>query len=407
MRAKGGNDEIRRARRWAAASMLLNGVLAGGKGLAGWLAGSTSLMGDAVHSATDVVGSAAAFLGLWLAGREHPSFPYGLYKAENLATLVTSVVIILAGYEIARHALLGAPAMPQVGLALPVALVSLAVAVAFGLLQLSRGRRLGSPALMADARDYLTDGLSTALVVLGLAAAGLGWNLERWAAAGVAVFVFFSGGQLMWRAVRDLMDQAMDRSTERDMVRLVESNPGVEGVEQVLSRTAGGRFLVDIDVALRTHSLEKAARLARNLEEEVARAFPRAVSVRVRARSMPKDHLRRFTPVTAPDGVLEPHLARAPWFLLEEVDLASGRVLHRQYLENPHGGAETKRGFLVGRWLLSLKPDQVRVAERKEGTAAALLEEAGVELLTAGQTDDKQHATKEAGGAAGQGGIGD
>jgi hypothetical protein len=35
----------------------------------------------------------------------------------------------------------------------------------------------------------------------------------------------------------------------------------------------------------------------------------------------------------------------------------------------------------VGKWLLGFKPDQVVVVEKKEGTAAALLSEAGVELI--------------------------
>ena len=37
----------------------------------------------------------------------------------------------------------------------------------------------------------------------------------------------------------------------------------------------------------------------------------------------------------------------------------------------------------MGRWLLGLKSDQVVVAEIKEGTAAVLLKEAGVELILA------------------------
>ena len=41
------------------------------------------------------------------------------------------------------------------------------------------------------------------------------------------------------------------------------------------------------------------------------------------------------------------------------------------------------KSLLVGRWLLGLKPDQVAVAEIKEGTAAVLLKEAGVELILA------------------------
>ncbi len=381
MQNQQGKVAIHRARRWALLSMLVNGSLAAGKGVAAWMAGSTALMGDAIHSATDVVGSAAAFLGLWLAGREHPSFPYGMYKAENLATLVTAGAIILAGYEIARHALLGPPTLPQVDLALPVALGSLGVTLAFGLWQMSRGRKLNSPALVADGRDYLTDALSTVVVAVGLVGVWLGWHLDRWAAAVVAGFVFISGGQLVWRAVRDLMDQAIDRPTERAMVRLVEQDPGVQGVERVLSRTAGGRFLVELDVALRTTSLEKAERLSHNLEHELISAFPRLASVRVRAQTLPKDSLKRITPLAGPDGGVAAHFARAPYFRVDQIDRASGKVLDSQTLPNPHADAESKRGLLVGRWLLEQNPDQVCMVDTQKGTAAALLSEAGVELL--------------------------
>jgi hypothetical protein len=65
MASQGSKTEIVHARRWAAASVLLNSALAAGKGVAGSASGSVALMGDAVHSATDVVGSAAALLGLW------------------------------------------------------------------------------------------------------------------------------------------------------------------------------------------------------------------------------------------------------------------------------------------------------------------------------------------------------
>src|SRR6056297_3354145 len=104
--------DLRRSRGRALFSVGVNGALALGKGVAGVMSGSSALIGDAIHSATDVVGSTAAVIGLWLAGRRHPDFPYGLYKAETIAALITSVTILLAGYEIARSALLGGDTLP-------------------------------------------------------------------------------------------------------------------------------------------------------------------------------------------------------------------------------------------------------------------------------------------------------
>lgn len=386
-----GVIEIRKARKRAAFSVSLNLSLALAKGVAGVLAGSSALLSDAIHSGTDVIASAAAYIGLWFAGRRHPSFPYGLYKAETIATLATSGAIILAGYEIARRALLGPATSPDVSIALPVALVSLVVTFAFGLYQLRMGRRLHSPALTADARDYLADGFSTGLVVLSLIGASFGLHLDRWAAMAVAAFVFWSGGQLLWRALRDLMDEAIDRGTEREIIGLVESHPRVEKVEQCLSRTAGGRFIVDLDVIVRTHSHELADRISHALEHDIRSRFSRVIMARIKSHSHRSEHFRRLTPMIEPEGSPAEHIAKAPWFLLETIDRTSKNTISQEYIKSPYWEEERKRGFLVGQWLLKFKPDQVVVTEQREGTALALLKEAGVEII-----DTKGFTVKQA-----------
>ncbi|UIJ37974.1 cation diffusion facilitator family transporter [Desulfobaculum bizertense] len=182
--------ELRSAQKRALFSIFVNASLAGAKGIAGFAAGSASLIGDALHSATDVLASGAAFVGLWLAGRRHPSFPYGLYKAETVATLIISIVVILAAYEIGRWAIVGTPGAPNTTLALTVAVASLIITVSFGLYQLAQGRKLGSTALVADARDYLVDGASTLVVIASLIGESFGYHLERYAAGAVSLFVF-------------------------------------------------------------------------------------------------------------------------------------------------------------------------------------------------------------------------
>ena len=375
-------NEIRKARKRAAFSVGLNLLLAVGKAVAGILGGSSALIGDAIHSATDVVGSVAAFFGLWLAGKAHPSFHYGFYKAETLATLITSVAIILAGYEIARRALLGPDNIPNIALTLPVAFISLVIALGFGLYQLYAGRKFHSQALEADARDYLADGFSTAVVVISLIGAYFDLDLDRWAAGVVSLFIFWSGGNLLWRAARDLMDQAIDRETERKIIELVLSHPFVEKVERCLSRMAGGRFIVDLDVVFRSGSLSLAHRIAHHIEEDIQHQFPRVVMTRVRTHSLESDQILRITPVKQPGGDIHESLTQAPWFLLESIDRESGSTIDYRYVQNPYLQVHSKRGLLVGKWILGRKPDQVVVNRKSEGTAFILLEEAGVDIIT-------------------------
>lgn len=376
-------SELKSARIRALISIGVNISLAAVKGIAGVLSGSTALLGDAIHSGTDVFASMAVFIGLWVAGRNHPSFPYGLYKAENVATLVTSIAVILAAYEIGRQALLGTDKMPDVAMALPVAFVCLLLSLGFGLLQLRAGNRLNSPALKADARDYLADSLSTGVVLTGLIATSLGWPVDRWAAAVVSLFVFKAGGGLLITAIRDLLDASIDRETEREIIHMVEACPRVTRVKKCMSRTTGGRFIVDLDIIIHSPSHKVADQVADRLEKDIPEKFPLVVMARVRPHFGHGDILKRIAPVVRPEGELSSHLGSAPWFLVETIDRNSMKAV-REYVENPFIKEERKKGFLVGRWLLSLKPDELCLPgdASLDGTAVALLKEAGVEIET-------------------------
>jgi len=374
------------ARRRAAVSIGLNMFLAVIKGIAGILSSSTALIGDAIHSATDVLASMAAFIGLWVAGREHPSFPYGLYKAETVATLVTSIAVIMAAYEIGRQALFGTERLPNVSIALPVAGFSLIVALLFGLYQLRAGNRLNSPALQADARDYLADALSTGIVFIGLVGAKFGYAVDRWAAAAVCLFVFRAGVTLLIGALKDLLDASIDRETEREIIRMVERHPRISRVKQCLSRTAGGRFIVDMDVVMHTPSHRIADHVADRLEALIPQKFPLVVMARIRPHYSSDSIIRRLVPVTRPEGEPSPHFVKAPWFLIETLDSSKdNKIIKREFVENRYAAREKKKGLLVGNWLLSLKPDEIIVPDGHNGTAVVLLREAGVEIRGSGE----------------------
>ncbi|MGC9318879.1 MAG: cation diffusion facilitator family transporter, partial [Armatimonadota bacterium] len=74
------------------------------------LSGSMALMADAVHNVSDIAQSGTLYLGVRISDRKTTSFPYGLYKVENLISLGVAVLITIVGYELARKAILGGPA---------------------------------------------------------------------------------------------------------------------------------------------------------------------------------------------------------------------------------------------------------------------------------------------------------
>ena len=71
------------------------------------LSGSLALRADAVHSTVDVLASLALILGVKISERKSESFPLGLYKVENLASIVISFLLFLTAYEIIIEAVRG------------------------------------------------------------------------------------------------------------------------------------------------------------------------------------------------------------------------------------------------------------------------------------------------------------
>ncbi len=81
-------------------SIETNLILVGIKCGLSLLSGSVALIADAIHSATDVISSATVFAGIKISKRKSKNFPYGLYKVENFVSLLSSILIFLAGFGI-------------------------------------------------------------------------------------------------------------------------------------------------------------------------------------------------------------------------------------------------------------------------------------------------------------------
>ncbi len=137
---------------------------------------------------------------------------------------------------------------------------------------------------------------------------------------------------------------------------------------------------MDMDVVMHTPSHKTADLVADRLEEELLVEFPGLILARIRPHYAPGQFIKRVTPVSEPEGELSMRLASAPWFLIETMKTETKEVKKREFIENRYKDAEKKKGLLVGRWLLKLKPDEL-VAVDTESVAIALLKESGVEII--------------------------
>ena len=199
---------------------MLNVLLALAKGVIGVMAHSEALIADAVHSASDLIGSVAVIVGLRIA-RKPPDedHPYGHGKAELIASICVSVLLIAASIEVFYSSIASffhSPRAPEWMAAL-MAFIAIVVKEALYRYNASLGKRLQSKSLLAQASDHRADVYSSLAALLGIVLAVVGermnveWLMYTDAAAGIFVagLVLKMAFEIAKEALEILMDRVV------------------------------------------------------------------------------------------------------------------------------------------------------------------------------------------------------
>ena len=217
--------------------------------VAGLSTGSLAILGDAIHSLTDVVNNIVAAFVIRLSAKpaDH-DHPYGHRKFETLAVFGLAALLTVLAVELILHAL-RRDAVEVTAAPWELMLMSgvLLLNVALALWERWWARRLSSSILMADASHTLADVLTTVAVIAGwqFAAAGYAW-LDTVTALGVAGLVLYLAFGLFSSAVPVLVDAASIEPQEvKESVRKI---PGVHSVRRLRSRWIGSAPAVDMVV---------------------------------------------------------------------------------------------------------------------------------------------------------------
>src|SRR5699024_11046425 len=152
------------------------------KAIGGWLSGSRALVADAAHSASDIVSSVVILFAVKIADKppdeEHP---YGHGKAENIASIIVALLLIVVGIEISISSakiFFGGKALAPTTLALYVLIVSIILKEILFHYKYRVGKKYESAALIADAWHHRSDSLSSLAALGGVGLAIIGEKFD-------------------------------------------------------------------------------------------------------------------------------------------------------------------------------------------------------------------------------------
>ena len=266
----------------AIGSLLIGCAVLGLKALAWWLTGSVALLSDALESTVNLATAFAALVAIQVAARPaDQNHPYGHHKAEYFSAVLEGVMIIVAAMFILREAYDGLMApraldAPVTGLIING--VATAVNGVWAFVLVRQGRRLKSPALVADGKHLWTDVVTSVGVVVGvLAAVATGWwILDPIMAALVAVNILWSGWKVVSQSLSGLMDEAVPEETLARIREIIASEAGgaVEA-HDLRTRLAGSATFVEFHLVVPAEmSVYDAHEICDHVEAAIGRAVP-------------------------------------------------------------------------------------------------------------------------------------
>lgn len=200
--------------------------------LAGLLAGSISIIADAVNNLSDAGSSVITMLAFKISGKPaDPKHPYGHARMEYISGMAVSFIIIFLGLQLMGSSfdkILHPQAISLSALTYLILIISVLVKLWQGIFNRKLGKQIASESLQATASDSLNDVIATSAVLISAVFYHFTQiPIDGWIGLLVAGFITFSGIKLVIETGNPLLGEAPDPEF---IQKLGSSIMGYEGV---------------------------------------------------------------------------------------------------------------------------------------------------------------------------------
>jgi cation diffusion facilitator family transporter len=226
--------------------------------LKGWfvlISHSKSLLTDSFESLANFIITIVVLVSLKMASRRaDEKFPYGYGKVEFLASGIVNMLLMIAAVV---YIFMSFIEMVAVGPEKPpglIAIVAAVISIIINYIAFAYGRcvgeKLGSSAILANARINLADTGTSVAVIVAVVGSNLGFTqLDHIAAIVICIIIIKVTLDGVKKAVKGLMDASL-HSEERHIRNLVEDIVCTGHIGDIRARLVGRSLLVDMDILL-------------------------------------------------------------------------------------------------------------------------------------------------------------
>lgn len=250
--------ESKMVKRVSAVGILGNILLVLFKLFSGIIGNSAAMVSDAIHSASDVVATLVAFIGVRASKKEADSkHPYGHERIECVASLILGSILLITGF------LIGVAAFKKViegqnhdlktpgVIALVAAMVSIVSKELMYRYTKHIAEKINSDAFMADAWHHRSDAFSSIGSLIGIGGAMIGFPImDPLAGMVICIFIFKVAIDVIRVAIDKMLDTSCGEEYESKMREFILEQEGVEGVDLLRTRTFGNKIYIDAEIVV-------------------------------------------------------------------------------------------------------------------------------------------------------------
>ena len=256
-------------------SIIVNVLLFGSKLVIGLLINSISLIADSIHSASDMATSVVVIVGYKIsrkpADAEHP---YGHQRAEYIATLIISILLIVLGFEFTKSAInrIAEPEVIQISYSILFFIVlTIVVKALLGSFSNYIGRLIGSQAVKADALHHYSDAISSVLVLIAVWGSSLGYPfLDGIGGILIGLLLIWVGFSIARGAANSILGKPPSHEFIHKIREICRSTDNVINAHDIVVHSYGNHNFISVHVEVdQKQSSVKAHEIADSVEKKI------------------------------------------------------------------------------------------------------------------------------------------